>query len=136
MVTKSTAKPATTPVVSATNKYAATRTTDFPVDVRKTVFTSPFSRQDPDLIEALKESFASGATYFQSLAETPDIVRKGETHRPDLKEAEQYVRRHAGEAGVGVSVAAAPDGSGVYFRAQEKRVVKTGAERKPRPRKA
>lgn len=135
MVTKNTAKPATTPTASV-GKYAATRTTELPVSVRKTVFTSPFSRQDPELIEALKESHASGASYFQKLDETPDIVRKGETHRPTLKEAEQYVRRHAGEAGVGVSVAPHADGSGVYFTAQDKRVVKTGAARKPRAPKS
>lgn len=134
MVTKNTAaKTATTTGPRTVGKYAPV---ELPASVRKSVFTSPFSRQDSELIEALKESHTSGATYFQSLKETPDITRKGETRRPTAKEIEQYVRRHAGEAGVGVSVAHIEDGSGVYFTAQDKRVVKTGAERKPRATKA
>lgn len=111
-------------------KYAGTRSTE-PIVARQ-AYTSPFSRQDPELIAALRDSLESGANYALFTAEVPLIVRKGETIEPTIVNAEQFVRRHASEAGVGVSIAALPDGTGIRFQAKPRRVVATGAARRPR----
>jgi hypothetical protein len=89
---------------------------------------------DTDLLEALAESFRTGAKYALDVAEVPAVTRKGVT-RQDTATADAFIRRHAAHVGCGVKVRV-QDESTVVFQAVEKKIVPTGADRKPRTKRA
>ena len=88
---------------------------------------------DADLTAALRHSFDTGNVYSLAVSDTPPMTVKGVTTH-DVKTAEQFIRRHAVDLGIGVAIRVLPNGR-VSFRGQEKKVVPTGAARKPRTRK-
>lgn len=115
------------PAPAATSRFQIEQ--ELPASVRG-------SNLDPELTEAIRESHAKGLVFsLDIVADTPAVTRNGET-RHDAKTAEQYIRRHASEAGLGVKVRDMGNGR-VSFQGADKRVVPTAATgRKPRTPRA
>jgi hypothetical protein len=97
---------------------------------------------DKDLLDALDFSFDNKTRLSIPLAELPygrrnildsDGKNTGKTERVrDEKTSDSYIRRHAAERGYGVTVTLNPEDDRVYFLAQPKKIVASGANRAKR----
>lgn len=121
-------------------RSAATKTTEtatkafkFQVEVDLPAITKG-AQLDSELSDAIRASYDQGAVFsLDPIADTPPLVRKGVTTH-DTRTAEQYIRRHAAALGLGVKVRVLDNGR-VAFQGTDKKIVPTGADRKPRTKR-